>query len=175
MAIQLIINRELGLAKNENPLQGAFIIEELTDLVEEAVLREFERLTERGGVLGAMETMYQRGKIQEESLYYETLKQSGELPVIGVNTFLSAEGSPFVQPDEVIRSTEEEKRFQIEAMRTTWKANDSRANAAIEALKNAAVQGENLFEQLMEACKVCSLGQISRSLYEVGGQYRRNM
>ncbi|PIE23584.1 MAG: methylmalonyl-CoA mutase [Planctomycetota bacterium] len=175
IAIQLIINRELGLAKNENPLQGAFVIEELTDLVEEAVLTEFDRITERGGVLGAMETMYQRGKIQEESLYYETRKESGELPVIGVNTFLSAEGSPFMQPEEVIRSTEEEKRFQINALRTMQQANELAAEEKLAQLRDAAVHGRNLFEQLMEACKVCSLGQISQALYEVGGQYRRNM
>ncbi len=175
LAIQLIINRELGLAKNENPLQGSFIIEELTDLVEEAVLMEFDRLTERGGVLGAMETMYQRGKIQEESLYYEKLKESGGLPIIGVNTFLSKDGSPFMTPDEVRRSTDEEKAYQIEALRAFQRRNAGKGAEGLERLKAAAVQGENLFEVLLEIGKTCSLGQISGALYEVGGRYRRNM
>jgi methylmalonyl-CoA mutase len=175
LAIQLIINRELGLAKNENPLQGSFIIEELTDLVEEAVLTEFDRLTERGGVLGAMETMYQRGKIQEESLYYEKLKESGGLPIIGVNTFLSKDGSPFMTPDEVRRSTDEEKAYQIEALRAFQQRNAGRSAEGLEELKNAAVKGENLFEVLLEISKTCSLGQISQALYGVGGRYRRNM
>jgi methylmalonyl-CoA mutase len=175
MAIQLIINHELGLAKNENPLQGAFIIEELTDLVEEAVLSEFDRITERGGVLGAMETMYQRGKIQEESLYYETLKHTGELPIIGVNTFLSKEGSPTILPKEVIRAEEEEKEAQIQTLRNLHKANEMKAKDALRRLQMAAVRNENLFAELMEAVKVCSLGQITHALYEVGGQYRRNM
>lgn len=175
MAIQLIINKELGLAKNENPIQGSFIIEELTDLVEEAVLQEFDRITERGGVLGAMETMYQRSKIQEESLYYETLKHSGEFPIIGVNTFLSSKGSPTVLPAEVIRATEEEKQYQIQ---TKENLNTSRAKESKEQLsqlQEAAIQNENIFEKLMAATKVCSLGQITSSLFEVGGQYRRNM
>ncbi|CAL65466.1 methylmalonyl-CoA mutase family protein [Christiangramia forsetii] len=175
MAIQLIINKELGLTKNENPIQGSFIIEELTDLVEEAVLTEFDRITERGGVLGAMETMYQRGKIQEESLYYETLKHNGDYPIIGVNTFLSSTGSPTVTPGEVIRATEEEKEHQIKTLETLHKAKESKADATLEKIKKAAVNNENLFEELMEATKVCSLGQITYALFEVGGQYRRNM
>ncbi|WP_081209647.1 methylmalonyl-CoA mutase family protein [Salegentibacter sediminis] len=175
MAIQLIINKELGLAKNENPIQGSFIIEELTDLVEEAVLLEFDRITERGGVLGAMETMYQRGKIQEESLYYETLKHSGEFPIIGVNTFLSSTGSPTVTPGEVIRATEEEKQHQIKTLETLHKAKEDSAQAALNKIKEAAVNNKNLFEVLMDATKVCSLGQISQAMFEVGGQYRRNM
>ncbi|MDA0245341.1 MAG: methylmalonyl-CoA mutase family protein, partial [Chloroflexi bacterium] len=175
MAIQLIINRELGLAKNENPLQGAFIIEELTDLVEEAVLLEFDRLTERGGVLGAMETMYQRGKIQEESLYYEQLKHSGELPIIGVNTFLSDDGSPTVTPGEVIRATEEEKGAQIGALAAFQGRGGEAAVRALAGLQETAVQNGNLFAALMEAVKVCSLGQVTGALFAVGGQYRRNM
>tara|TARA_R110002050_G_scaffold221792_2_gene357660 strand:+ start:18852 stop:22280 length:3429 start_codon:yes stop_codon:yes gene_type:complete len=175
MAIQLIINKELGLSKNENPIQGAFIIEELTDLVEEAVLREFDRITERGGVLGAMETMYQRSKIQEESLHYETLKHSGEFPIIGVNTYLSSTGSPTVQPKEVIRATEEEKQYQIEMLANLQKGNADKVPAEIEKIRNAAIQNENIFEALMEATKYCSLGQITDSLFLVGGQYRRNM
>ena len=175
MAIQLIINRELGLAKNENPLQGAFIIEELTDLVEEAVLTEFDRITERGGVLGAMETMYQRSKIQEESLYYETLKHNGEYPLIGVNTFLSSKGSPTVLPREVIRSTTEEKEDQINTRNNLWETNKDKSEAILKELQRAAIQNENLFNGLMEAVKYCSLGQITNALFEVGGQYRRNM
>lgn len=175
VAIQMIINHELGLAKNENPLQGSFIIEELTDLVEEAVLMEFDRITERGGVLGAMETMYQRGKIQEESIHYETLKHTGELPIIGVNTFLSKEGSPTVVPEEVIRSTEEEKEQQITSLHQLHEANADSRKGALEHLQQRAIQGGNLFEALMEAVKDCSLGQITHALYEVGGQYRRNM
>jgi methylmalonyl-CoA mutase len=175
MAIQLIINKELGLAKNENPLQGAFIVEELTDLVEEAVLLEFDRITERGGVLGAMETMYQRGKIQEESLYYETLKHSGDLPVIGVNTFLSDEGSPTVLPREVIRATEDEKQRQIATVKALHQRSGEGAKEALRAIQRAAVRNENVFDQLMEAAKVCSLGQTTQALFEVGGEYRRNM
>jgi methylmalonyl-CoA mutase len=175
MAIQLIINRELGLAKNENPIQGAFIIEELTDLVEEAVLTEFKRINDRGGVLGAMETMYQRSKIQEESLYYETLKHTGEFPIIGVNTFLSKKGSPTLVPTEVIRATEEEKQLQISALEAFKQRNGDKAPELLKALQQVAVNGENTFEALMEACKYCSLGQISNALYAVGGQYRRNM
>ncbi|MGG5486651.1 methylmalonyl-CoA mutase family protein [Gaetbulibacter sp. PBL-D1] len=173
MAIQLIINKELGLAKNENPIQGSFIIEELTDLVEEAVLLEFDRITERGGVLGAMETMYQRSKIQEESLYYETLKHNGDFPIIGVNTFLSSKGSPTVQPAEVIRATEEEKQYQIQTLENLHKSNDTKA--LLKALQHKAINNENIFEALMDVCKVCSLGQITEALFEVGGQYRRNM
>ena len=175
MAIQLIINKELGLAKNENPIQGAFIIEELTDLVEEAVLKEFDSITERGGVLGAMETMYQRGKIQEESLYYETLKHNGDFPIIGVNTFLSSQGSPTVLPAEVIRATQEEKMVQIETLENLHKMYGEEAKPAIRKVQEAAIHNQNIFEQLMEATKVCSLGQITESLFEVGGQYRRNM
>ena len=175
MAIQLIINRELGLAKNENPIQGAFIIEELTELVEEAVLTEFDRITERGGVLGAMETMYQRSKIQEESLYYETLKHNGEFPIIGVNTFLSKEGSPTVLPKEVIRATKEEKENQIKSLQELSEAQQSKGVHALNDLKKKAIINDNLFEELMETTKYCSLGQITQALYEVGGQYRRNM
>ncbi len=175
VAIQLIINKELGLAKNENPMQGSFIIEELTDLVEEAVLAEFDRITERGGVLGAMETMYQRSKIQEESLYYETLKHNGDLPLIGVNTYLSKTGSPTIIPDEVIRSTTEEKEEQITSLRALQKRNEPKSAEALRKLQTIAVQNGNTFEALMEASKVCSLGQITHALFEVGGQYRRNM
>ncbi|WP_028377586.1 methylmalonyl-CoA mutase family protein [Leeuwenhoekiella sp. MAR_2009_132] len=175
MAIQLIINKELGLTKNENPIQGAFIIEELTDLVEAAVLQEFDRITERGGVLGAMETMYQRSKIQEESLYYETLKHNGEFPIIGVNTFLSSKGSPTVKPMEVIRATEEEKQAQIATLTNLHKAYENDAEAILKSVQEAAIQNENMFERLMEATKICSLGQITNALFEVGGQYRRNM
>ncbi|WP_026914412.1 methylmalonyl-CoA mutase family protein [Christiangramia portivictoriae] len=175
MAIQLIINKELGLAKNENPIQGSFIIEELTNLVEEAVLTEFDRITERGGVLGAMETMYQRGKIQEESLYYETLKHNGDYPIVGVNTFLSSTGSPTVTPGEVIRATEEEKENQIKTLKTLHKAKENAAEEMLERIQKAAINNQNLFEELMEATKVCSLGQITHALFEVGGQYRRNM
>jgi methylmalonyl-CoA mutase len=173
MAIQLIINKELGLAKNENPIQGSFIIEELTDLVEEAVLLEFDRITERGGVLGAMETMYQRSKIQEESLYYETLKHNGEFPIIGVNTFLSSKGSPTVIPKEVIRATEDEKQFQIKTLENLHQANDTKA--LLKDLQLKAIHNENIFDALMDVCKVCSLGEITSALFEVGGQYRRNM
>lgn len=175
MAIQLIINKELGLAKNENPLQGSFIIEELTDLVEEAVLAEFDRITERGGVLGAMETMYQRGKIQEESLYYETLKHTGEYPIIGVNTFLSSKGSPTIIPQEVIRATTEEKEYQIAMLKNLHKQQQSVARQHLARIQEAAIQNRNIFTELMEACKVCSLGEITKALFEVGGQYRRNM
>ena len=175
LAIQLIINKELGLAKNQNPWQGSFIIEYLTDLVEQAVLEEFDRLTARGGVLGAMETMYQRNKIQEESLYYEQLKLSGELPIIGVNTFLSKEGSPIQVPNEVVRATEEEKKNQlwtVENVKKTW---EPEAKAALENLKRVAASHQNVFEAIMEAAKYCTIGQITNALYEVGGQYRRNM
>ncbi|MDP9078392.1 MAG: methylmalonyl-CoA mutase family protein [Bacteroidota bacterium] len=175
MAIQLIINRELGLAKNENPIQGAFIIEELTDLVEEAVLAEFKAINERSGVLGAMETMYQRSKIQEESLYYETLKHTGEYPIVGVNTFLNKKGSPTIVPSEVIRATEEEKQYQITALHEFQHRNEAIIPQLLKNLQHKAIAGDNIFESLMEACKYCSLGQISHALYEVGGQYRRNM
>ncbi len=175
MAIQLIINKELGLAKNENPLQGSFIIEELTELVEAAVLLEFDRISERGGVLGAMETMYQRSKIQEESLYYETLKHNGKFPIIGVNTFLSKEGSPTILPQEVIRSTTEEKEAQIQTVQDLWKRSGDKGQEMLKTLQLKAIHNENLFEGLMETVKYCSLGQITNALFEVGGQYRRSM
>jgi methylmalonyl-CoA mutase len=175
MAIQLIINRELGTAKNENPNQGSFLIEELTDLVEEAVLTEFDKLTERGGVLGAMERMYQRNKIQEESLFYEHQKHTGELPLIGVNTFLNKAGSPTILPNEVIRSTKEEKEQQIQNIQAFWKRNEGKSEEALKQLKEIAVNNGNLFAELMETVKYCSLGQITHALYEVGGQYRRSM
>ena len=175
MAIQLIINKELGQAKNENPLQGSFIIEEMTELVEDAVLQEFDRITERGGVLGAMETMYQRSKIQEESLYYETLKHTGEFPIIGVNTFLSSKGSPTVLPKEVIRATEEEKEYQIEMLGNLHEARADQREAALRELQLAAVQNKNMFDILMDATKSCSLGQLTENMFSVGGQYRRNM
>jgi methylmalonyl-CoA mutase len=175
MAIQLIINRELGLAKNENPIQGSFIIEELTDLVEEAVLTEFDRITERGGVLGSMETMYQRGKIQEESLYYETLKHTGEYPIIGVNTFLSSKGSPTITPAEVIRATTEEKEEQIDTLRQLHLRHSEKRKQLLNGLQEAAIRNHNMFEQIMEVSKYCSLGEITGALFEVGGQYRRNM
>jgi methylmalonyl-CoA mutase len=175
MAIQLIINKELGLAKNENPIQGAFIIEELTELVEAAVLAEFDRINERGGVLGAMETMYQRGKIQEESLYYETLKHNGEFPIIGVNTFLSSKGSPTVLPKEVVRATEEEKQYQIGMLKSLEEGNASNSEKVLKEIQEIAIQNGNVFDALMEATKYCSLGQITDALFEVGGQYRRNM
>jgi methylmalonyl-CoA mutase len=175
MAIQLIINKELGLAKNENPIQGAFIIEELTDLVEEAVLQEFDRITERGGVLGAMETMYQRGKIQEESLHYEMLKHTGEFPIIGVNTFLNKKGSPTIVPAEVIRATVEEKEYQIGMLQALHEGKAELAQESISRIQDAAVNNANIFDELMEASKHCSLGEITNALFEVGGQYRRNM
>jgi methylmalonyl-CoA mutase len=175
MAIQLIINHELGLAKNQNPLQGSFIIDELTDLVEEAILAEFDRITERGGVLGAMETMYQRGKIQEESLYYETQKHTGELPIIGVNTFLSSDGSPTVIPEEVIRSSSEEKEAQINTLKQLHQHYPEECAKQLQYLQQVAVQNGNMFEALMETVKYCSLGQITNALYQVGGQYRRSM
>jgi len=175
MAIQLIINRELGSAKTENFIQGSFAIEELTDLVEEAVLTEFDRITERGGVLGAMERMYQRNKIQEESMHYEHLKHTGELPIVGVNTFLNKQGSPTVLPAEVIRSTQEEKEQQIDNLHAFQQVNRERSTQALKKLQQVALDQGNLFAELMETVKYCSLGQITRALYEVGGQYRRNM
>ena len=175
MAIQLIINRELGLAKNENPLQGSFIIEELTDLVEAAVLAEFDKINERGGVLGAMETMYQRNKIQEESMYYEMLKHTGEYPIIGVNTFLSSKGSPTIIPQEVIRSTTEEKEFQITMLNELKVGNIDKGQEMLAKIQQVAIHNGNIFEALMETVKYCSLGQITNALFEVGGQYRRNM
>jgi isobutyryl-CoA mutase len=164
----------LGLAKNENPLQGSFIIEELTDLVEEAVYLEFKRLSDRGGVLGAMETMYQRNKIQDESLYYEEKKHSGEYPIIGVNTFLDSKGSPTVLPLEVIRSTDEEKNLQIERLKNFHRINQSSLEEMKSKLEAVSMGGENIFSTLMEATKTMSLGQITEALYRVGGQYRRN-
>ncbi|MEM6319730.1 MAG: methylmalonyl-CoA mutase family protein [Bacteroidota bacterium] len=175
VAIQMIINHELGLAKNENPLQGAFIIEELTDLVEDAVLKEFDRITERGGVLGAMETMYQRSKIQEESMHYEMLKHTGEYPIIGVNTFLSSKGSPTILPKEVIRATEEEKEMQIANLQALHQTNAAASESALQRLQAAATANENVFAELMECVKICSLGQITDALFAVGGQYRRSM
>ncbi|TGJ99639.1 methylmalonyl-CoA mutase [Leptospira semungkisensis] len=175
MAIQLIINRELGLAKNENPIQGSFIIEELSDLVEDAILTEFKRISERGGVLGAMERMYQRNKIQEESLEYEHKKHTGDIPVIGVNTFLGKDGSPTILPDEVIRSTEEEKKAQIGELEAFHFRNKANSQDALKKLQESCLSGENGFEALMETGKVCSLGQMTNALYEVGGQYRRSM
>ena len=175
MAIQLIINRELGLAKNENPLQGAFIIEEMTQLVEEAVLTEFDRINDRGGVLGAMETQYQRGKIQEESMHYEMKKHTGELPIIGVNTYLNPnpQSDDDINAMEIARATKEEKETQINNLRAFQERNDS--TEALARLKQVAKTGGNIFEELMDTVKVASLGQITTALYEVGGQYRRNM
>ena len=175
LAIQLIINREFGLAKNENPLQGSFVVEELTDLVEEAVLREFERISDRGGVLGAMETGYQRGKIQEESLYYEHQKHDGSLPIIGVNTFLAErkEEEPFTV--ELARSTEDEKQSQLKRLAEFHERHQDQASVALERVKQAVISGGNGFEALMDAVRYCSLGQITDALFEVGGQYRRSM
>ncbi|MCP5047015.1 MAG: methylmalonyl-CoA mutase, partial [bacterium] len=175
MAIQLIINRELGLAKCENPMQGSFIIEELTNLVEEAVMMEFERISQRGGVLGAMETNYQRGKIQEESLYYEHLKFTGEFPIVGVNTFRSADGSPTIVPDEVIRATDEEMEYQVTMVENLHKRNKDKSDRLLNELQQVALDNGNIFEKLMEVSRYCSIGQISNALYHVGGQYRRNM
>ncbi len=175
IAIQLIINNELGLAKNQNPNQGSFIIEELTELVEEAVLSEFEKISERGGVLGAMETAYQRSKIQEESMYYEKLKHSGELPIIGVNTFLSSKGSPMIIPAEVIRATDSEKQYQISMLKELHQLNSNISDKLLEELKLTAVRNENIFENLLEITKFCSIGQITKTLFSIGGQYRRNM
>ena len=175
MAIQLIINKELGLAKNENTLQGSFIIEELTELVEEAVMAEFDRITERGGVLGAMESMYQRGKIQEESLQYETKKHTGELPIIGVNTFLSSKGSPTITPQEVIRAAKEEKKQQITNLNDLHIRSKAQSEEMLRLLQKTALENGNTFEALMEVTKYCSLGQITHAMFEVGGQYRRNM
>ena len=175
MAIQLIINNELGLAKNENPLQGSFIIEELTELVEEAVMVEFDRINERGGVLGAMETMYQRGKIQEESMHYEMQKHTGEYPIIGVNTFLSKEGSPTLIPSEVIRATKNEKENQILMVNTVTEASKKKADKVLKDIQIAALKNENIFDSIMEAVKYCTIGQITNVMFKVGGQYRRNM
>ena len=176
LAIQLIINNELGLAKNENPLQGAFIIDELTDLVEEAVYTEFDRLTERGGVLGAMETMYQRGKIQDESMYYEGKKFDGSLPIIGVNTFLAENAETEEEfTVELIRSTDEEKEAQINSLAELHAHHAAKAPEALKTLQETARSGGNVFEALLDAAKVASLGQMTEALYEVGGRYRRNL
>ena len=175
MAIQLIINKELGLTKNENPLQGSYIIEALTDLVEEAVMVEFDRITERGGVIGAMETMYQRSRIQEESLHYETLKHTGEFPIIGVNTFLAKNGSPTLTPGAVIRAEATEKESQLEQVARIHDGHAEASTNAIDAVKSAAIEGNNVFESLLVSAKHCTLGQLSDALFEVGGAYRRNM
>ena len=175
MAIQLIINREWGLAKNENPNQGAFVIDELTELVEEAVLSEFERIAERGGVLGAMETGYQRGKIQDESMHYEMLKHTGELPIIGVNTFRNPHGEGVPQTIELARSTDEEKQSQLQRLQAFQARHAHAAPAMLQRLQQAVLEQANVFEVLMQAVRVCSLGQITQALFEVGGKYRRNM
>src|SRR5438132_10271826 len=175
MAIQLIINKEWGLAKNENPNQGSFLIEELTALVDEAVLKEFEAISSRGGVLGAMETGYQRSKIQEESLYYEHQKHDGSYPIIGVNTFRNPHGDPTPQKLELIRSTEDEKQSQLKRLREFQQKNEGAAPAMLARLRQAVIRDENVFEVLMDAVRVCSLGQITHALFEVGGQYRRSM
>jgi len=175
LAIQLIINKELGMTRNENPLQGSFIIDELTDLVEEAVLAEFERLDDRGGVLGAMERQYQRSKIQEESMLYERRKQSGEIPLIGVNTFLSAEGSPFQLPDGLVRSSDEDKDRLIDEVARFKEINRVEGGERLGELQAVALEGGNVFDALMRAAPVASLGQMSHALYDIGGRYRRNM
>jgi methylmalonyl-CoA mutase len=175
MAIQLIINREWGLAKNENPNQGAFIIDELTELVEEAVLAEFEKIAERGGVLGAMETGYQRGRIQEESMHYEMLKHSGEYPIVGVNTFRNPHGDAAPQQVELQRSTDDEKQSQLTRLAAFHERHAAEAPAMLRRLQDAVIANGNVFAVLMDAVRVCSLGQITDALFEVGGQYRRNM
>jgi isobutyryl-CoA mutase len=175
MAIQLIINREWGLAKNENPSQGSFVIEELTELVEEAVLAEFDRIAERGGVLGAMETGYQRGRIQDESLHYEMLKHTGELPIIGVNTFRNPHGDAVPEKLELARSTEEEKASQLQRLKDFQARHANDAPAMLRRLQQAVIENRNVFAVLMDAVRVCSLGQITNALFEVGGQYRRSM
>jgi methylmalonyl-CoA mutase len=175
MAIQLVINREWGLAKNENPNQGAFIIDELTDLVEEAVLKEFEAISERGGVLGAMETGFQRGQIQEQSMYYEHKKHDGSYPIIGVNTFRNPQDSGVPQKIELIRSTEDEKQSQLKRLQEFHTRHAAVAPAMLKKLQQAVIDNANVFEVLMDAARVCSLGQITNALFEVGGQYRRSM
>jgi methylmalonyl-CoA mutase len=175
MAIQLIINREWGLAKNENPNQGAFIIDELTELVEEAVLSEFEKIAERGGVLGAMETGYQRSKIQEESMHYEMLKHTGEYPIIGVNTFRNPHGDTESGTVELARSTDEEKQSQLTRLHDYHARHADSAPAMLARLQEAVIANQNVFNVLMDAVRVCSLGQITSALFEVGGQYRRSM
>ena len=174
MAIQLVINREWGLAKNENPNQGAFVIDELTELVEEAVLAEFEKITERGGVLGAMETGYQRSKIQEESMHYEMLKHTGEHPIIGVNTFRNPHGDE-QKPIELARSTEDEKQSQLQRLADFHTRHAAQTPAMLQRLQQAVIADENVFAVLMDAVRCCSLGQITNALFEVGGQYRRSM
>jgi len=175
MAIQLIINREWGLAKNENPNQGAFIIDELTEMVEEAVLKEFEKITERGGVLGAMETGYQRGQIQEESMHYEMLKHTGEYPIVGVNTFRNPHGDPPMDHIELARSTDDEKQSQLKRLAEFHRRHAAEAPAMLQRLKQAVIDNHNVFDVLIDAVRVCSLGQITNALFEVGGQYRRSM
>jgi methylmalonyl-CoA mutase len=175
LAIQLIVNHEFGVTKNENPLQGSFFMEDLTELVEEAVLAEFVRLSERGGVLGAMETQYQRGRIQEESMLYELKKQSGELPIMGVNTFLRPGGDEVPAHMELARASDEEKAGQVTRLRDFQAAHAAEAGPALARLKAVAAAGGNIFDELMETVRVASLGQITRALFEVGGQYRRNM
>ena len=175
MAIQLIINREWGLAKNENPNQGAFFVDELSQLVEEAVLREFEKIAERGGVLGAMETGYQRGKIQEESMHYEMLKHTGEYPIISVNTFRNPHGEPVPEHIELARSTDEEKQSQLQRLADFRARHASAAPAMLQRQQRAVIDNGNVFAVLMDAVRVCSLGQITTALFEVGGQYRRSM
>jgi methylmalonyl-CoA mutase len=175
MAIQLIINREWGLAKNENPNQGSFIIDELTDLVEEAVLKEFDAIADRGGVLGAMETGYQRGKIQEESLYYERQKHDGSYPIIGVNTFRNPNGGAAPATMELARSTDAEKQSQLERLGSFHERHAGEAAQLLERLRRAVIDNGNTFEVLMDAVRGCSLGQITHTLYDVGGRYRRNM
>jgi methylmalonyl-CoA mutase len=175
MAIQLIINREWGLAMNENPYQGSFVIDELTDLVEEAVLKEFEAIAARGGVLGAMETGYQRGKIQEESLYYEHRKHDGSYPIVGVNTFRNPHGDTIPAKLELARSSEEEKQGQLARLAGFQRRHAAAAPAMLQRLRDAVIRDANVFEVLMDAVRVCSLGQITHALFEVGGQYRRNM
>jgi methylmalonyl-CoA mutase len=175
MAIQLIINREWGLAKNENPSQGSFIIDELTELVEERVLAEFEKIAERGGVLGAMETGYQRGKIQEESMHYEMLKHTGEYPIVGVNTFRNPHGDPVVDTLELARSTDEEKQSQLKRLADFHERHAHESPAMLQRLQRAVIDNDNVFNVLMDAVRCCSLGQITNALFEVGGQYRRSM
>jgi methylmalonyl-CoA mutase len=175
MAIQLVINREWGLAKNENPNQGSFIIDELTELVEEAVLKEFEAISERGGVLGAMELGYQRGKIQEESLHYEHKKHDGSYPIIGVNTFRNPHGDAIPEKLELIRSTDEEKQNQLRRLRDFHERHQGENSPMLKRLQQTVIDNQNVFEVLMDAVRVCSLGQITHALFEVGGQYRRSM
>jgi isobutyryl-CoA mutase len=175
MAIQLIIGREWGLSMNENPLQGSFVIDELTDLVEEAVLAEFDRMAERGGVLGAMETGYQRGKIQDESMLYEHRKHSGELPIIGVNTFRAPDSEVTPKEIELARATEEEKQGQLDRLAGFHADHAGEAKEAIRRLQDVATGEGNVFDELMRAARVCSLGQLTEAFFEVGGQYRRNM